>query len=85
MRLAAEELGQEGLVTVIDSANLSTGIGLLVIEAAILAKKGKYAEEIASKIELLKPKVRASFVVDTLTYYIAADDAAVWQRWPEAH
>ena len=68
MRLAAEELGQEGLVTVIDSANLSTGIGLLVIEAAILAKKGKCAEEIASKIELLKPKVRASFVVDTLTY-----------------
>ena len=68
MRLAAEELGQEGLVTVIDSANLSTGIGLLVIEAAILAKEGKCAEEIASKIELLKPKVRASFVVDTLTY-----------------
>ena len=32
MRLAAEELNAENLVTVIDSANLSTGIGLLVIE-----------------------------------------------------
>ena len=34
MRLAAGELEAENLITVIDSANLSTGIGLLVIEAA---------------------------------------------------
>lgn len=68
MRLAAEELNAENLVTVIDSANLSTGIGLLVIEAAIMAKEGKASEEIITKIEELKPLVRASFVVDTLTY-----------------
>ena len=68
MRLAVEELNAENLVTVIDSANLSTGIGLLVIEAAIMAKEGKTSEEIITKIEELKPLVRASFVVDTLTY-----------------
>ena len=68
MRLAAEELEASDLVTVIDSANLSTGIGLLVIEAAIMAEKGQYAAEIAATIESLKPNVRASFVVDTLTY-----------------
>lgn len=68
MRLAAEELEASDLVTVIDSANLSTGIGLLVIEAAIMAEKGQSAAEIAAAIEVLKPKVRASFVVDTLTY-----------------
>ena len=68
MRLAAEELEATELVTVIDSANLSTGIGLLVIEAAILAGEGKKASEIAAVMEDLKPKVRASFVVDTLTY-----------------
>ncbi len=68
MRLAAEELSGGHLVTVIDSANLSTGIGLLVIEAAIMAQEGKNAQEIAQKIEELKPLVRASFVVDTLTY-----------------
>ena len=39
MRLAAGELEAENRITVIDSANLSTGIGLLVIEAAIMAKK----------------------------------------------
>ena len=68
MRLAAEELEASDLVTVIDSANLSTGIGLLVIEAAIMAGKGQSAAEIIAAIEVLKPNVRASFVVDTLTY-----------------
>lgn len=38
MRLAAGELEAENRITVIDSANLSTGIGLLVVEAAIMAK-----------------------------------------------
>ena len=66
--LAAGELEAENRITVIDSANLSTGIGLLVIEAAIMAKNGHSASEIASVIETLKPNVRASFVVDTLTY-----------------
>lgn len=68
MRLAAGELEAENRITVIDSANLSTGIGLLVVEAAIMAKNGHSASEIASVIETLKPNVRASFVVDTLTY-----------------
>lgn len=68
MRLAAEELEASDLVTVIDSANLSTGIGLLVIEAAVMVQAGKNAAEISAAIEILKPKVRASFVVDTLTY-----------------
>ena len=68
MRLAAEELGASQLVTVINSANLSTGIGLLVIEAAIMAGNGATGKEIAERMEELKPLVRASFVVDTLTY-----------------
>lgn len=68
MRLAAEALHAEDRIKVINSANLSTGIGLLVIEAAIMAKEGKNAEKIVSKIEELKPQVRSSFVVDTLVY-----------------
>lgn len=68
LRMAAQELEAEDRVSVVDSANLSTGIGLLVIEAAIMAKEGRSREEIVSRIEELKPLVRASFVVDTLTY-----------------
>ena len=68
IRLAAKELKATDRVTVINSQNLSTGIGLLVIEAAIMAKEGKSAEEITSAVKSLRPLVRSSFVVDTLTY-----------------
>lgn len=68
MKMAAEEVEAENKVYVIDSANLSTGIGLLVIEAALMAQEGKSAEDITAQIEELKPLVRSSFVVDTLTY-----------------
>jgi len=67
-RMAAEELELENRVSVVDSANLSTGIGLMVIKAAELAKAGKNRAEICACIEEIKSKVRASFVVDTLTY-----------------
>lgn len=68
MRLAAQELSAEERIHVIDSRNLSTGIGLLVLEAAAMAQQGAGASDIVAHIELLKPKVRASFVVDTLVY-----------------
>ncbi len=58
----------KGHMYVIDSANLSTGIGLLVIKAAEMAEEGKAAVEIVKEIEALIPQVRASFVIDTLTY-----------------
>lgn len=68
MRMAAEELGMEERVFVVDSENLSTGVGLLVIEAAIKAKNGMCGKEIAAYMDELKSYVRASFVVDTLTF-----------------
>ncbi len=68
MQMAAEELEIEDRVFVVDSENLSTGIGLLVIEAAIMAQEGKSGKEIAECVAALRPYVRASFVVDTLTY-----------------
>ncbi len=70
-RMTADAMNEEAgrkQVHVINSANLSTGIGLLVLEAATMAKEGMEAEQIVAKIEALIPKVRASFVVDTLTY-----------------
>lgn len=68
MRLAVDEMEAEDKIRIIDSANLSTGIGLQVIEAAIMAEEGKSLDEIVAQIEEYKPRVSASFVVDTLTY-----------------
>lgn len=66
-RLIAEQEEYDRLF-VIDSENLSTGIGLQVIKACEMAEAGKTAEEIVSEIENCRNRVRASFVVDTLTY-----------------
>ena len=63
--VAAEEVGH---VWVIDSRMLSTGIGLLAIEAAECRDRGMGAEEIASHIESIKDKVSTSFVLDTLEF-----------------
>lgn len=68
MRLVAEDLDAADRVSVIDSQNLSSGIGLLVVEAAIMAQNGMAREDIVKKIEEYIPLVRASFVVDTLVY-----------------
>lgn len=68
MHLAAETLKATDKISVIDSANLSTGIGLLVIEAAVMAAEGKTRGEIVAAVTELIPRVRASFVVDTLVY-----------------
>lgn len=68
MRLAADELDASDKIWPIDSGNLSTGVGHLIIEAAIMAKAGMAPKDIVEKIEALKPLVCSSFVVDTLTY-----------------
>lgn len=67
-RMAAEEIEAEDRVHVVNSENLSTGIGLTVIEAAIMAKEGKTGAEIVEAVADIIPRVRASFVVDTLEY-----------------
>lgn len=67
IRMMAEDNDYDRLF-VIDSRNLSTGIGLQVIKASLLAGEGKSAEEIVAKITAAQDRVRASFVVDTLTY-----------------
>lgn len=67
-RMVAEELEVEDKITIIDSENLSTGCGLLVLKAASMSQKGKTRAEICEEIEKTKGKVSASFIVDTLTY-----------------
>ncbi|MBR6741213.1 MAG: DegV family protein [Clostridia bacterium] len=63
--LAASEFEN---VYVVDSRNLSTGNGLLVIAAAEMAQSGMEATEIVEKLNALAPCVDASFVIDKLDY-----------------
>jgi DegV family protein with EDD domain len=74
--LAANEF-EQGRVLVVDSLNLSTGIGQLVLKAAEMAsEESATAEEIVKEINELIPRIRTSFVIDTLKYLHMGDDAA---------
>lgn len=63
--MAAEEVGG---VYVVDSRNLSTGQGHVVLYGAELAAEGKSAEEILEACNKITSKVEASFVVDSIDY-----------------
>ena len=84
---AAQEL--KGVYPV-DSQNLSSGFGLLVIRAAELAAEGFSAAEIVTKLNQLCSRSHASFLLDTLEFMkaggrcssIAAFGASVLQLKP---
>lgn len=63
--IAAEEVGG---VYVVDSKNLSTGHGLVVLHGAEMAEQGFAANEIADACSRMVDKVEASFVVDSIEY-----------------
>ncbi len=55
-------------VFVVDSQNLSTGSGHIVLDAAEMAEAGASPEEICKKLEKTAKLVEASFVINTLLY-----------------
>ena len=66
-RIAAEIAGG-GHIHVVDSMSLSTGTGVLAMEGAHMAAQGIDAAEIARKLEALRPRYRASMLIDTMSY-----------------
>ena len=65
--LAAEDYPN---VRVIDSRNLSTGQGLVVLKACELAKTATDLDALADQLRAFTGKVEASFVVDKLDYLV---------------
>lgn len=64
-KLAAADLPN---VYVVDSRNLSTGHGHIVLEAARMAAEGMGPEEIVQQLEALTARVDASFILEQLEY-----------------
>jgi DegV family protein with EDD domain len=62
---AAQELGN---VYPVDSQNLSTGVGQLVIKAAEMAQQGMSGSEIQLALQNMCRYVNASFLLDTLEF-----------------
>ena len=65
--LAAEDYPN---VRVVDSQNLSTGQGLVVLKACELAKTATDLDALADELRAYTEKVEASFVVDKLDYLV---------------
>ncbi|NSW53632.1 MAG: DegV family protein [Anaerolineae bacterium] len=55
-------------IRVIDSLNLSSAIGHLVLRAAQLRKEGKTLDEVEADVRAMVPRVYASFMVEKLDY-----------------
>lgn len=66
--LAASDMVGECGVYVVDSRNLSSGQGLLVLEAARLSEAGLLPDEIVARLEEARELVDASFILDRLDY-----------------
>jgi len=64
--VAANTFGDR--VVVIDSQNLSLGLGFQVLEAANAAQEGKTPESILSNIDHVRQRVRLVAMLDTLEY-----------------
>lgn len=57
-------------VRVVDSANLSTGQGLVVLKACELAQTCNSMDELKEALDAFTPKVEASFLLDQLKYMV---------------
>lgn len=66
-RLAAEHF-PPGRVEVVDSRNLSSATGLLILKAADRLREGRSKEEIAHELRVLAPQVHTEFIIDILDY-----------------
>lgn len=64
-KVAAE--GLDG-IWVIDTRNLSTGVGMLVVHSAELARQGVEAKAIAEETAALVPNATVTFILDHLDY-----------------
>jgi DegV family protein with EDD domain len=75
--LAAEQVPG---VHVLDSGNLSTGSGLLVLAAAERIERGMEASQVAAEVAALREKTHASFVLDTLEFLRAGGRCSALQE-----
>jgi DegV family protein with EDD domain len=65
--LAANQL-ESSNIYILDSLNLSTGIGLLALKAADMRDQGLQADTIVVNISALRDKVKTAFVIDTMEF-----------------
>lgn len=67
-RLAANMIKEKARVDVIDTRSATWGVGLMAIAACRALSQGKNHDEVKELVDSLIPKMRISFLVDSLDY-----------------
>jgi DegV family protein with EDD domain len=65
---AAQKQGQKLEITVVNSKTTSTGLAMIIVEAAQLAKVGKSVPEIVAHITPIIENLKSLFMVDDISY-----------------
>lgn len=66
--LLAKDMVDPDRIHVVDSNNLSSGVGLVVLKACDLRDQGLDAKTIKEKCDLITPRVRSQFAIQTMDY-----------------
>lgn len=66
----AKDMLDSGNITVIDSNNVTSGLGLLVIKACKLKDEGLSIEEIAKGVKETIPHIKSVLAFETLDYLV---------------
>jgi DegV family protein with EDD domain len=66
--VAMEAAGIFENVTVFDTGHLSSGQGIMVLEACRMAEEGMSVDEIIPRLEKLRSKIHSNFIVENMDY-----------------
>lgn len=73
--------GAKPSIQVVDSRQVSLGLGLLALFAARMAARGAPADEIRERLEAMRERIHTLFVVDTLEYLARGGRIGKAQAW----
>ena len=68
--VASEAAASFDKITVVDSESLSSGMGILVLEAVRLAQEGKNVQDCVAELDVMKKRIHTSFLIDNIDYLI---------------
>ncbi|MDG0888254.1 DegV family protein [Paracholeplasma manati] len=66
--LIAKDMVDESRIHVVDSNNLSSGVGLVVLKGCDLRDQGLSALDIKKQLDEITPRVRSQFAIQTMDY-----------------
>lgn len=66
--MIAKDMVEPSRIHIVDSNNLSSGVGLIVLKGCDLRDQGLTADVIKTQLDLITPRVRSQFAIQTMDY-----------------